>query len=65
MLYFEIWVSEHRGWLLAGVALFFWVMANYWYFRRDIARIKRESMPHSWSVDMAAKTGKGGRKVVR
>ena len=65
MTFVMMWVSEHRGWLLGAVALFFWVAANYWYFRGDIARIKRENKPHSWSVDMAAKTGKGGRRVIR
>ena len=65
MIYLEMWASEHRGWLMAAICLFLWAFANYWYFRRDIARIKRENMPHSWSVDMAAKTGKGGRKTVR
>ncbi len=61
----ERWITEHRFWLLGILALSFWVAANYWYFRRDIARIKRESAPHSWSVDMASKTTKGGRKVIR
>ncbi len=64
MIYFKLWISEHQGWLLGGLALFFWVLANYWYFRRDIARSRRENVAHSWSVDMAAKTGKGGRKSV-
>ncbi len=65
MIYAVRWLQEQRFWLLGVFALSFWVAANYWYFRRDIARIRRENKPHTWSVDMAAKTGKGGRKVIR
>ncbi len=64
MIYFKLWLSEHEGMMLALAGLFFWVFANYWYFRRDIARIRRERGAHTWSVDMASKTGKGGRKPI-
>ena len=65
MTYLMLWISVHRFWLMGLVALCTWTMANYWYWRRDIQRIKRERKPHSWSVDMAAKTTKGGRKRIR
>ena len=63
MRYDLLWMSEHRGLLLAAVAAFFWLAANYWYWRRDIQRILRENKPHSWSVNMAAKTGTGRKRV--
>jgi hypothetical protein len=56
-----VWISYHRGLLLAVNAGFFWVFANYWYYKRDIQRIMRERRPHKWSADMASKTSKGGR----
>ena len=65
MTYMKFWVSEHQGLLLGSLAFVLWLFANYWYLRRDIARIRRENVPHTWSVDMAAKTGKGGRKSIR
>ncbi len=64
MIHFNFWIAEHERWLLGILALSIWVFANYWYLRRDIARMKRENVPHSWSVNMAAKTGKGGRKSI-
>ncbi len=60
-----LWIREHRGLMLAAVAAFFWIFANWWYWRGDWARIRRENAPKTWSVDMASKTSKGGRKVIR
>lgn len=65
MPYLSIWISVHRGLLIGMVGALLWIAANYWYFRRDIARIKRENRPHRWTVDMAAKTGTGGKRQVR
>ncbi len=60
-----MWISENRMWFMAGTAAFLWAFANYWYLRGDIARLKRENKAHSWSVDMAAKTSKGGKRIIR
>ena len=57
----SIWMAEHRQLLIGLVALLLWVSTNYWYFRRDIERIRRERRARTWSVDLEAKTGKGGR----
>ncbi len=62
MIYARFWVFEHQGLLLAGLGLVLWLFANYWYFRTDIARKRQDRLPHAWSADMAAKTGKGGQK---
>ena len=62
MTYMMLWISVHRFWLMGLVAFATWTAANYWYWKRDIQRIQRERRPHGWSVDLATKTGKGGRK---
>ena len=62
MRYTMFWLLEHRGLLVAMVAASLWITATYWYWRRDIARMRRDNQPHSWSVNMAARTSKGGRK---
>ena len=64
MIYVKFWLFEHEGLLLAFAGLFFWTFANYWYLRGDIRRIRRENSGHTWSVDMATKTGKCGRKRI-
>ena len=64
MIYLKLWLSEHEGTLLALAGLFFWTFANYWYLRGDIRRLRRENGAHTWSVDMATRTGKGGRKPI-
>lgn len=65
MQHLMLWLSVHRFWLMGLVAFSTWAAANYWYWRGDFKRMRRENRAHSWSVDMAAKTGKGGRKNIR
>ncbi len=62
MRYALLWVSVHRGVILAAIAALFWTSAVYMYFRGDIARYRHERRARPWSVDMVAKTSKGGRK---
>jgi hypothetical protein len=46
------------------VGLSMWVAAYAWYFKGDWDVYWRERRPHKWSVDLATKTTKGGRKRV-
>jgi hypothetical protein len=62
-MHFLLWIAAHRNYFLGLLSLFLWVFANYWYLRRDIARWRRERIPHGWSADLATKTSKGGRGV--
>ncbi len=60
-MFFMLWIASHKNYFLAFLGLSLWVLANYWYLRRDIARWQRERRPHGWSADLATRTGKGGR----
>jgi hypothetical protein len=64
MTYLLIWASEHSTPLLLCAGLSLWVAAYYWYFKDDWTRFWRERRPHKWSVDMEAKTARGGRRRV-
>ena len=63
MSHFALLVSAHRSLLMGLFAGGIWALANYWYLRGDIKRIKRDTRPHTWSVDMVTKSSKGGRKT--
>ncbi len=58
---FVIWISVHRSLLFAIVCFSLWGGAQWWYLRYDIRNYLNSRKPHNWSVDMEAKTGKGGR----
>jgi hypothetical protein len=54
-----IWISVHKNLVYGIIAIGLWVVANYIYFRRDIAAYRARRRPHVWEVDMKS------RKVVR
>jgi hypothetical protein len=64
MTYLLIWASEHSTVILLIAGFSLWVAAYYWYFKDEWATYRRQGKAHKWSVDMEAKTARGGRKRV-
>jgi hypothetical protein len=60
-----VWMSTHRALLSGLLALSTWVAAYYVYLRYDVRKYFHARRPHHWSVDMAAKTSKGGTPTPR
>ncbi len=61
MAHIALLISAHRLLLMGLISLSLWVLANYWYLRGDIRNYRRDRRAHTWSVDMATKSSKGGR----
>ncbi len=51
-----LWLSFHRLAFLVLIAVSLWVGSYAYYFRSTIIRWMHAGKPHSWSVDLAAKT---------
>ena len=62
-----IWLSGHRGLIIALIAVSLWGTAYYLYFgRRVLIPYLRRGDAHSWRVDMANKKAVArGREQVR
>jgi hypothetical protein len=56
MHYILLWLSLHRMAMVIVLAIVLWCGAYGWYFKLQIGGFLRRGQPHSWSVDLAAKT---------
>jgi hypothetical protein len=54
--YFALWLSFHRYFFLILIAFSLWAGSYAFYFKATIQRWLHAGRPHSWSVDLAAKT---------
>ena len=56
MAHMLLWLSLHRMGFVIVLGLLLWFGAYSYYFRQALVGHINKGKPHSWSVDLAAKT---------